>query len=108
MKLRHRALVVVAAIGLLATACGDDGDGTSTPNTGGSNAATTPPTTKAPVTGGTLVFGSYSKISGLDPIVGLGQGTSGGIPMAALYDSIVRYDQATKKYDMRTAESVTP
>ena len=60
------------------------------------------------MTGGTLTFGSYSKISGLDPLVGLGQGTSGGIPMAALYDSIVRYNQATKKYEMRTAESVTP
>ena len=91
MRLK-RAMVVIAAVGLIATACGDDKAAepkTSTTVTG-ATAATTPSTTKTPVTGGTLVFGSYSKISGLDPIVGLGQGTSGGIPMAALYDSIVR------------------
>ncbi|TML13520.1 MAG: hypothetical protein E6G39_09945 [Actinobacteria bacterium] len=110
MKLRTRVAVILAAIGLIAAACGDNkSGGTSAATTGGTaTAATSPPTTKTPVTGGTLTFGSYSKISGLDPIVGLGQGTSGGIPMAALYDSLVRYNQDTKKYEMRTAESVTP
>jgi peptide/nickel transport system substrate-binding protein len=43
----------------------------------------------------------------MDPIVGLGQGTSGGIPMNALYDTITRWNPDTKQYVMRTAESVT-
>jgi peptide/nickel transport system substrate-binding protein len=110
MRLK-RALVVIAAVGLIATACGDDkGAEPNTSTTAGGATSTTAATatTKTPVTGGTLTFGSYSKISGLDPIVGLGQGTSGGIPMAALYDSIVRFNQTTNKYEMRTAESVTP
>jgi peptide/nickel transport system substrate-binding protein len=108
MKPRRRVFAVLAAIGLLAAACGDDDTG-STPATsspGGTAATTT--AAKTPVTGGTVTFGSYSKIQGLDPIVGLGQGTSGGIPMNALYDTITRWNPDTKQYVMRTAESVTP
>lgn len=107
MKLRRKMLVTLAVIAILAAACGDDDGGDAATNTAGQNTTTAPPTTKAPVTGGTVTFGSYSKIQGLDPIVGLGQGTSGGIPMNALYDTITRWNPDTKQYVMRTAESVT-
>ncbi|HUP71884.1 MAG TPA: ABC transporter substrate-binding protein [Acidimicrobiales bacterium] len=97
---------LLAALTLFAAACGDDdSDSQSTSTTG--PAATTPATTKPPVTGGTLTFGSYSKISGLDPIVGLGHGTSGGIPMQAVFDALMRYNNATKQYDPQTAASLT-
>ena len=100
MRLK-RALVVMAAAGLLAAACGGDDKGAPAEHHHSGRSGGPPPrrraTTKTPVTGGTLTFGSYSKISGLDPIVGLGQGTSGGIPMAALYDSIVRFNQTDEQ-----------
>jgi peptide/nickel transport system substrate-binding protein len=107
MKLRMKVVAVLAAAGMLAAACGDDDSGSTTTPTGTGAATTAPTTTRAPVTGGTVTFGSYSKIQGLDPIVGLGQGTSGGIPMNALYDTITRWNPDTKQYVMRTAETVT-
>ena len=57
--------------------------------------------------GGTLTFAAYSQIAGLDPLVALGSGTSGAIQMAAVYDTLVRYDIETKKYTPRLAESFT-
>jgi peptide/nickel transport system substrate-binding protein len=98
--MRFRALLVaIIAIAAVAASCGDSGsDDGSAPTTTG----------KQPVTGGNITFGSYSKIQGLDPLVGLGHGTSGGIPMIALYDTLTRWDPTTQKYEMRTAESVTP
>jgi peptide/nickel transport system substrate-binding protein len=95
------------ALGLVFAACGDDsGDaGTTTPS-GGTAAAST--TTVAPQVGGTLTFGEFSEPVGLDPIVSTGHGTTGAIEMAAIYDTIVRYNPETKKYENRTAESVTP
>ena len=98
---------LLAALMLFAAACGDDKSGTESTATSTSGpAATTPATTKPPVTGGTITFGSYSKISGLDPIVGLGHGTSGGIPMQAVFDALMRYNPTTKKYDPQTAASL--
>jgi peptide/nickel transport system substrate-binding protein len=95
------AMLVVLALG--AAACGDDKGG------GGSSTATTAAatTTRAPQTGGTLTFGAYSQIPGLDPMVALGSGTSGGIQMAAVYDTIMRYDPDKKQYVANMAESLT-
>lgn len=111
MKLRRLVAVVAAGAFALAACGGDDSTSGGNSNTGGGNttapAPATQATTKQPVAGGTLTFGSYSKVQGLDPIVGLGQGTSGGIPMNAVYDTLTRFDPGTKQYTMRTAESVT-
>ncbi|HEV8298129.1 MAG TPA: ABC transporter substrate-binding protein [Acidimicrobiales bacterium] len=98
------ALLMVVALG--ATACGDDDDGGGG---GGGAGATTPSstTTLAPQTGGTLTFAAYSAIPGLDPLVALGSGTSGGIQMAAVYDTILRYNVEKKTYEMNMAESLT-
>jgi peptide/nickel transport system substrate-binding protein len=91
---------------LIASACGDDGDGgDASGTTGGSGATTT--VAKTPVAGGTLVFGQYSEPRGLDPIVSTGSGVTGAIEMAAVYDTLLRYDPPTKKYENRMAESVT-
>ena len=69
---------------------------------------TTPATTaKAPVAGGTITFGTFSETAGLDPIVSTGNGVTGYIEMAAIYDTIVRYNAQTGKYELNTAESVT-
>jgi peptide/nickel transport system substrate-binding protein len=113
---RLRLVVLLLAVGLVAAACGDDGDGGSAASgTGtsgsasgtGSSAAAATTTTLAPQVGGTLAFGEFSEPVGLDPIVSTGHGTTGAIEMAAIYDTIVRYNPDTKKYENRTAESVT-
>jgi peptide/nickel transport system substrate-binding protein len=95
---------VLAALALVAAACGDDGDeGRGEPAPG----TAAPTTTSQPKVGGTLTFAAFSAIRGLDPIVALGHGTSGGIQMAAVYDTIVRWNADTRKYENRTADSVT-
>ena len=98
-------IAVLVAVSIVAAACGDDDDsstGTTQPG------ATTPATTtKAPVAGGTITFGTFSETAGLDPIVSTGNGVTGYIEMAAIYDTIVRYNVQTGKYEPNTAETVT-
>ena len=98
------ALVVIS---LAAAACGDDGE--SNAGDGGSSSPTTVAvtTTRAPQPGGVLNFAGFSEPISLDPIVAAGNGSSGAIEMAAVYDTLLRYDPQTAKYEPRTAESVT-
>ncbi|HEV8296690.1 MAG TPA: ABC transporter substrate-binding protein [Acidimicrobiales bacterium] len=98
--------MVLLAAALVAAACGDD-DG-SAPASSGSGSTGGSTTTLAPQTGGVLAFGEFSEPVGLDPIVSTGHGTTGAIEMAAVYDTIVRYNHTTKKYENRTADTVTP
>ena len=104
MRIR-RALAFLAAAALVATACGDDGGGDSQTTAPGT--ASGPTTTKAPVSGGTLIFGNFSEPASLDNAVSTGSGTTGGTEMAAIYDTLMRYDPDAGKYEGRTAESVT-
>jgi peptide/nickel transport system substrate-binding protein len=103
---RHRGVRIAAAalvMALAAAACGDDGG--AAPSV--SSAATT--TTEAkPVKGGTITFGSWTEVAGLDPILYSGSGNTGGGEFGLLYDRLVQWNPTTKKYDMGTAESVTP
>ena len=105
MKSKTRWIVSVVAITLIAAACGDDNGGSSSGTTqpGGSPATTT----KQPVAGGTITFGTFSETQGLDPIVSSGNGVTGYIEMNTIYDTIVRYNTSTGKYEPNTAESVT-
>ncbi|HUP74948.1 MAG TPA: ABC transporter substrate-binding protein [Acidimicrobiales bacterium] len=110
MRVR-RALAFLAAIAVVATACGDDGgDGEASPTTtpGATTTAGGPTTTKAPVSGGTLVFGNFSEPASLDNVVSTGSGTTGGTEMAAVFDTLMRYNPDTGEYEGRTAETVTP
>jgi peptide/nickel transport system substrate-binding protein len=112
MRRRRSGLHVAAiAVGLalFAAACGDDGAGpeTSSATGSGTGSGTATTTTGAPQVGGTLTFASYSEIFGLDPLVALGSGTSGGTEMTTIYDTIMRYEPDTRKYVPVTAESVT-
>ena len=100
-KRRIVYLVVALAIGSTASACADGGGGSQA---SGTDAGTT---TSAPRRGGVVTFGEYSQPVGLDPIVATGHGTTGAIEMAAVYDTIVRYNPTTATYDNRTAQSVT-
>ena len=108
MRLARSVAFVAAAVALFASGCGDDGNGNS-----GTDANTSPATTASVATtlqpriGGTLVFAQFSEPPGLDPTLGSGTGATGSTEMAAVYDTIMRYDGATGKYEPRTAESVT-
>jgi len=102
-----RGVALVVGLALIAAACGGDDDAApgATGSGTGTGAGTT--TTLAPQIGGTLTFASYSEIFGLDPLVALGSGSSGGTEMTSVFDTIVRYDPDSRKYVPQTAESVT-
>jgi peptide/nickel transport system substrate-binding protein len=104
-----RLAAIPIALAFLAAACGDsDSDGGSAGTGGGpSSTAAASTTTLQPQTGGTLTFGAYSHIPGLDPLVALGSGTSGAIQMATIYDTLMRYDVKTNKYTNNMVDSVT-
>ncbi|HUP76259.1 MAG TPA: ABC transporter substrate-binding protein [Acidimicrobiales bacterium] len=100
-----KLLAVLFAIGLVAAACGDSDEG-SPDTTGGSN-VTTPGTTLAPVAGGSVTIGQFSREGGLDPAKLAGGGTVGGTEGAAMFDVLMKYNAATGGYEGGTAESLT-
>jgi peptide/nickel transport system substrate-binding protein len=108
---RHRSRRFIAlsiAVGLVAVACGDDdSEGGAGPVDGATNTSA-PATTVVPQAGGTLTIATYQETMGLDPLVSTGGGITGGTEMAAIYDTLTRYNTETNKIEMRTAESVTP
>ncbi|WP_182349392.1 ABC transporter substrate-binding protein [Tomitella gaofuii] len=57
--------------------------------------------------GGSLSYATYSSVTTLDPGDGDG-GATGGTEMAAIYDVLMRYDNASHKYVPQLAESLTP
>jgi peptide/nickel transport system substrate-binding protein len=105
--MRKRLVAPVLAVALLAAACGDDGD-----DGGGSAAATSaggaPASTvaKQPKSGGTITMSTFIETTGLDPLVSSGNGVTGGIEMAAIYDTVMRWVPETGRYEPRTAESL--
>ncbi|MEO5840093.1 MAG: ABC transporter substrate-binding protein [Acidimicrobiales bacterium] len=103
--------MLITVISLAAAACGDSGGKEATPTTtaGGAAPATTAVTTTtlAPKTGGSITMGMYSETAGLDPVVSNGGGTTGATELAAIYDTIMRYDTTTGKYEPQTAESLS-
>jgi peptide/nickel transport system substrate-binding protein len=102
---RRRADVaaVLVTLALLVAGCTDD-DGGEPEATIDSPATTA----KAPQMGGTLVYSTFLQTGGLDPIVAVGTGHAGGSEMAAIYDTLLRFDAATGKYEPQTAETLTP
>src|SRR5687767_5482021 len=105
----RRILVPVFACMLLTAACGDDdGDGGSTPSTTQSGVTTAPSTTLAPQKGGVLSAGQFTGIQGLDPAKLAGAGSVGAIELSAIYDTLMRYNPVSKKYEGRTAQSLEP
>jgi len=113
--IRHRylsrrisLLAIPLALAVTAAACGDsdDSSGSNTTNASSNTQAVTT-TTLQPQSGGTLTFGAYSHLLGLDPLVALGSGTSGAIQMATIYGALARYDTEKKIYTPDMLESFT-
>src|SRR5690242_9600218 len=91
-RFRTSITVTMAAVLLTATGCG-----------GGTH--NSPRATK---TGGTITMAAWSATKSLDPTGDAGTGNSGGAEVAALYDTLMRYNPDTGKYEPQTAESLTP
>ena len=100
-----KVLAFVAVLAIVATACGDDGEGDEGTPGGVTTTAAGSTTTLAPVKGGTLTIGTYSEAPGIDPIVTSGAGTTYGMEVAAVYDRLIIWDPNAKKYSPRIAES---
>ncbi len=107
---RNLSAVLVALLTLGLFACGGDDDSGSTAGT-----AEEPPEERGligdqpeaePTDGGVLNFGVYAETAGLDPTVVNGSGVAGGIELAAIYDTLMRFDTETLEYQPQLAESL--
>ncbi len=59
-----------------------------------------------PARGGQLTFAGLGEPRSLDPAVTIAAGTTGGVEMLNIYDSLTRYDVATASFVPQLAESV--
>ncbi len=100
---RLAAVGVAGALALTACASGSD-SGAS----GGDRAAgmLDEESTGDPVDGGTLVFGSYSFPTSLDPTVTQTAGSTGGSELAAIYDTLVKVDADKAGFSPQLAEKL--
>ena len=103
-----RLTVVVVVLMLVAACTSNKASNASAGKTSTSPASAIGSASGAPQVGGVITVGEFSAPSGLDPAKLAGGGTVGGIELAAIYDTIVRYNPSTKKYDPRTAQSFVP
>jgi peptide/nickel transport system substrate-binding protein len=101
------ALVVGAA---LAVACADDTSGGQSEPVAVTTSSVPPgaptSTTTAVARGGTLAIGTLDRGTLLDPLVAPGDGTGRGTEMAAVYDTILRFDPTSGNYQTRLATSL--
>lgn len=61
-----------------------------------------------PVEGGTLSFGAFSEPGALDPAVTIAAGSTGGTEMAAIYDTLMRYESSEEDFVPQLAEALEP
>jgi peptide/nickel transport system substrate-binding protein len=59
-----------------------------------------------PVQGGTLSMSAFAEPRSLDPAVTIAAGSTGGTEMAAIYDTLLRYDTESQEFVPQMAESV--
>jgi peptide/nickel transport system substrate-binding protein len=111
---RARRCVTVAAAWLLAlgaVACGSDDEDGGSASAGEGRAPSDErgivgdQPDAEPQDGGVLNFGVYAETAGLDPTVVNGSGVAGGIELAAIYDTLLRFNPETLEYEPQLAES---
>src|SRR5687768_9780708 len=99
-----RVAALVATLGMFAVACGDDGGEKQSSSSATTSSVAASATTKAPVKGGSLTFATYAAANRLDSAFTTGSGNAGvGNELGALYDRLVDWAPATKKYVPKTA-----
>jgi peptide/nickel transport system substrate-binding protein len=105
-------VLATAVVLALASACGSSDDAVkreSGPDVGTfAPGFVNLPSEGASVDGGTLTFGSYAEPLQLDPVKTIVAGTTGGTEMAAVYDTLMRWDEETAKVVPQLAEALTP
>lgn len=108
-----RSTIAVVAAAALIAACGSSDGGSDQQEPGAKERAYEEgmlgeDSGGDPVQGGTLSFAAFSEPAALDPAVTIAAGSTGGIEMAAIYDTLMRYDAAEKDFVPRLAESLEP
>lgn len=105
---RLAGVAFLSVISLIAAGCAGEsattGDRTSSLDAGIVNATTE---TTTPVSGGTLTYSGYSAVTTLDPAKAQIAGASGGTELAAIYDTLMRYDPVAKEFEPKLAQSLT-
>lgn len=108
---RARWAVLISAGALIVTGCAD----TSADDDSKDDAAKVDYSTRLinveeapgePVQGGTLRVSEYSEARTLDPTLTFPTGSTGGNVMAAVYDTLVRYDPEADEFEGQLAESL--
>ncbi|MFD7862482.1 ABC transporter substrate-binding protein [Streptomyces sp. NPDC059783] len=111
-RTRARLVAVLAASAMLSAACASNDDGKPAQQTKAERGRYTfgalgkQPDAGEPVRGGTLRFADYAEARSLSPAVTYATGASGGSALAAVYDVLMRYDTAAKKYEPWLAKSL--
>ncbi len=114
-----RLAAALAAGALLVTGCSSASD--TAPSASGGGSGTVDPDAVATgwvgaahgsvggtTDGGSLSYATYSSVTTLDPANRQDGGATGGTEMAAIYDVLMRYDNATHEYVPQLAASLTP
>ncbi|MDT0202786.1 ABC transporter substrate-binding protein [Nocardioides sp. AE5] len=108
-RLTRQAAIALAAAALVLTGCSstdDDPKQEGVPAGFANGWVVDPDDSGSPSQGGTLQVVTYSEARSLDPAETIANGSSGGTEMAAVYDLLVRYDEASKEYVPQLAESI--
>jgi peptide/nickel transport system substrate-binding protein len=110
---RARIAVSVLAAAALAAGCAssaDDSDSSDTTQLSQDeiyvNGLVGEPSDDEPVDGGTLTIAEYSEARSLDPTKTIPNGAVGGNAMAAVYDTLLRYDVDSATFEPQLAESL--
>lgn len=106
-RARMRALAGLLGVLLFAAGCGGDDSGNEAGGTT-DGAVTTTAAEGTPRRGGIVTIGQFSAAPGLDPAKSPTTGATGAMPLAAIYDTLMRFDPETGEYVGRTAESLEP
>lgn len=61
-----------------------------------------------PVEGGSLTWGSYAEPASLDPAETIAAAATGGVEMANIYDTLMRFDSEENEYVPQLAQSLEP
>lgn len=109
---RPGAALALALGGLLLAGCAEQAPAQKQPSgQGGVDHSTqllrVPSEEGEPRVGGTLRVGEFAEARSLDPTITYATGATGGNVMAALYDTLVRYDAVAGEYEPQLAKSLT-
>jgi peptide/nickel transport system substrate-binding protein len=108
-----RVIVGVAVLAVVSAGCqSSSGDGPARAETGSvgtyQSGLINIDESGSPQRGGTLTFGAYSEPALLDPSHTIVAGSTGGTEMAAIFDELMRFDEASGQVVPQLAESLTP